>query len=134
MGTSSVDIWDNDDAADWIVDLLDTDDLGVLRDSLQPAEVEGRYLEAPEGARILCAADTVRAALHSGQSTVPGEVLEWVRNHASLDFRSLVPEALAKTRRVLANQSEVRELWEENQELFPAWISQVEALVASLGS
>ena len=70
MGTSSVDIWDNDDAADWIVDLLDTDDLGVLRDSLQPAEVEGRYLEAPEGARILCAADTPGLAARASRRSL----------------------------------------------------------------
>ena len=96
MGTWDVGIWDNDDAADWVGDLSDADDLDLLRNSLQPVEVKNYYLEAPDGVRILCVADTLRAALNLGESTAPEDVLECVKKHSGLDFRSLVPEAVAR--------------------------------------
>ena len=133
MGAWDVGIWDNDDAADWGGDLADTDGIDLLRDSLTPSEVKGCYLEAPEGVRILCVADTLRAALDLGKATVPDEVSTWVKEHANLDYRSLVPNALAKLRRVLAEHSELHELWKENEELYPRWREQVEALAQSLG-
>jgi hypothetical protein len=134
VGTWDVGIWDNDDAADWINELSESRGLDLLQKSLRPAEVKGYYLEAPEGARVLCTADTLLAALKLGGSSVPEDVLNWVNAHARLDFRSLVPEALTRTRRVVTEHSELRELWKENEELFPTWLARVEALINSLGS
>lgn len=133
MGAWDVGIWDNDDAADLIGDLSESNGLDVLQASLRPTEVKGYYLEAPEGVRILCTADTLLSALDLGDSSVPEDVSKWLKSHANLDFRSLIPEALSKTRRVLAENSELRELWEENEELFPQWLARVEAMIKSLG-
>jgi hypothetical protein len=134
VGTWDVGIWDNDDAAEWVDEISGSRGLNVLRQSLSPTEVNGYYLEAPEGVRVLCAADTLVAALKLGGSSVPEEVLNWVNTHASLDFQSLVPATLTNIRRVVAEHSELRELWEEHDELFPTWLARVEAFTKSLGS
>lgn len=134
MGTWDVGIWDNDDATEWVNELSGSRGLDVLRKSLRPAEVSGYYLEAPEGVRVLCAADTLLAALHLSGSSVPEEISNWAHAHAGLDFRSLVPEAMLKARRVMSDHSELRELWQEHTELFPTWLARVEAIIKALGS
>jgi hypothetical protein len=132
VGTWAVGIWDNDDAADWMSELSESRGLDLLQRSFKPNEVKGYYLEAPKGARVLCAADTLLAALKRGGSSVPEDVSKWVDANARLDFQSLVPEALRRVRRVMAEHSELRELWEENEALFSTWLARVEALAASL--
>ena len=132
MGTWDVGIWDNDDAADWISELSESRGLDLPHRSFNPTEVNGYYLEASEGARVLCAADILLAALNRGGSSVPEAVSKWIDANAGLDFQSLVPEALTRVRRVTAEHSELRELWEENEELFSTWLARVEALAASL--
>ena len=134
MGTWDVGIWDNDDATEWVNELSGSRGLDVLRKSLSPAEVNGYYLEAPEGVRVLCAADTLLAALDLSGSSVPEEISNWAHAHAGLDFRSLVPEAILKTRRVMSDHSELRELWQEHEELFPTWLARLEAIIKALGS
>ncbi len=133
MGTWDVGIWDNDAAADWIGELAESRGLDLLHQSLSPREVNGYYLEAPEGARVLCSVDTLLAALGLAGSSAPESVLNWISAHTSLDFRALIPEALEMTRRVTAEHSELRELWQENVDLFPTWLARVEGLIASLG-
>ena len=63
MGAWGVGIYDNDDAADWVAELEDGG-LAVVSAALSTI-VDGDYVEAPEGARAVAAADVV-ARLRSG--------------------------------------------------------------------
>jgi hypothetical protein len=134
MGAWDVGIWDNDEAADWLGDLEELTDLSLIEASLNPTEAGGSYLEAPEGTHILCAGDTLLAALVPGSSTAPDRVVTWVANNRHLGFAGLRKIAASKVLRVLGKDSEIQQLWEENDDLYSAWKARVEAIAIALAS
>ena len=125
--------FDNDDAADWLVELQPTDDQAVLHAALDAAEGEG-YLEAPEGARILCACELVAALTGQAAADLPEIAREWVEQHRALDVSTLVPMARKGIDRVLAVDSELEELWRETADEYPAWRQNVLTLKVRLGT
>lgn len=133
MGTWDTGTFDNDDAMDWAADLADGDDLEVCERSLSPEEVQGYYLEAPDGVSILCAGEVLAALSGRPSPRLPEEVQQWVAAHRQLDPASLVPLAIAKIDRVLAEHSELNELWKENDADYPAWRAGVDDLRLRLG-
>ena len=73
MDTWGVGTFDNDDAADWLAELQATDDEADLQATFEAADDSEGYLEAPEGARILCACELI-AALTGVPSACPRSV------------------------------------------------------------
>ena len=124
--------FDNDDAADWLAELQTMDDEAILHAALDAAE-EG-YLEAPEGARILCACELVAALAGQAAADLPEIAREWVEQHRALDVSTLVPMARKGIDRVLAVDSELEELWRENADEYPAWRQTVLTLKVRLGT
>lgn len=124
--------FDNDDAADWLAELQTTDDEAVLRAALEAVDEGEDYLEAPEGARILCACELVAALTGQAASDLPEIAHEWVEQHQALDVSTLVPMARKGIDRVLARDSELEELWRENVDEYPAWRQNVLTLKARL--
>lgn len=122
--------FDNDDAMDWLVELQATDDEAFLQTTLEAA---GEcYLEAPEGARILCACELVAALTGQAASDLPEIAREWVEQHPVLDVHALLPIAINGLDRVLAMDSELEELWRENADEYTAWRQNVLTLKAKL--
>lgn len=113
--------FDNDDAADWLAELQATDDETVLQAALEAADAGEGYLEAPEGARILCACELVAALIGQAASDLPEMAREWVELHPALDVSTLLPIARNGIDRVLAVDSELEELWRENADEYSAW-------------
>lgn len=124
--------FDNDDAADWLAELQATDDEAVLQAALEAADDSEGYLEAPEGARILCACELVAALTGQAASDLPEMAREWVEQHPALDVSTLVPIARNGIDRVLAVDSELEELWRENAEEYSAWRQSLLTLKARL--
>jgi len=127
-----VNTFENDDAQDWIVELQEDGSVDFLVSSLSADEAGGGYLEAPEGARILCAAEVVAAAVSGDRDALPEEAASWLKGQRDFDFARLAPLAKAGVDRVLAEHSELRELWEENADLFPEWRTSVTRLRSRL--
>ena len=75
----------NDDTADWLAELEETSALSLLKSSLNSHEAEGGYLEAPEDARILCAADTLLTALDPQHSSAPPEARAWLKGRSGMN-------------------------------------------------
>ena len=126
--------FDNDDAADWLAELQATEDEAVLQAALEAADAGEGYLEAPEGARILCACELVAALVGQAASDLPEIALEWVEHHSALDVSTLLPIARNGIDRVLAVDSELEELWRENADEYSAWRQSVLTLKDRLGT
>jgi len=129
MGTWDVGPFDNDDAADWAYVLQDSNDLSVLEAAFS---VEPGYLESPDGSLIVAAAEALTALRGGPSGSMTPETESWVDAHRALDTSPLVPLALQALDRVLGQESELRELWEENDEEFPNWEASVQDLRARL--
>jgi hypothetical protein len=139
MGAWGHGIFDNDDAADWVYELEEAADDGVVERTLRAvaSQPEDAYVEAPEAAAALAAAEVVAAsvtgshdALVSGGAYSEG-ALAWVRSHGSAVRPELVPLALAALRRA-RHSSELRELWDEAGP--DEWLAEVGGLERRLQS
>jgi hypothetical protein len=133
MGAWGTGIYDNDDAADWAHG-LDDGGLDVVRAALQAAHTES-YLDAPDGAAALAAADVIGRLKSGGgeQSPYAESVMNWVDQHEDDDaWIALLPAARAAVAAVLAESSELRELWAEDETNLADWLVVVAELEARL--
>lgn len=122
MGAWGIKTFENDDASDWVYDLEKTSDLSLLRQTLELADCD--YLEAPDGCNILAACEVILALMGKAGSGLPDEVTSWLSKNASLDATPLAGPAKASLARVLSQDSELKELWEETDD-FQTWESGV---------
>jgi hypothetical protein len=72
MGAWGAGAFDNDDALDWLSELVDSPDFALGRAVLDVTALE--YLEAPEGSAALAAAEVVAAARGHPAALLPDEV------------------------------------------------------------
>lgn len=131
MGTWGIKTFDNDGNSDWIYDLEEFDDLSLIEEALSPGDTE--YLEAPDGEVILAAAEIINGIRAKPREGLPGEAVDWINNHKTLDVSGLIEKAITMIDLVLSEKSELRELWEENEEDFPQWKADVLDLKEKLG-
>lgn len=110
MGAWGTGVYDNDDAADWGLE-LGGGGLPLLEAGLSPAD---GYLVSEDGAIAVAAADVV-ARLRSGggeQSAYASDVIDWVQANRGVDWQPLVAPAIAVIDRVLSpGDNELYEVW-----------------------
>ncbi|MEU6847742.1 DUF4259 domain-containing protein [Streptomyces sp. NPDC046716] len=115
MGTWDVHPFDNDTAADFADDLDDAamaEREALIRRALFRAADNQDYLEAPEAEEAVAAAALVAAQCSEGEPvSIPYGPDEPVPT-LSVELKPLAVEALD---RVLADESELAELWEESE-------------------
>lgn len=123
MGAWGVGTFENDDAGDWVYQLEEQEDLTLLTETLKRAAEPSGYLESPACAEALAAAEVVAALGGRAAPDLPEEVRDWVAAHrrkVSPELRDLAVRALDQ----VAADSELKELWEETDEL-QAWSDRV---------
>ncbi|TMN19455.1 DUF4259 domain-containing protein [Pseudoxanthomonas sp. X-1] len=133
VGTWGNGSFENDDAADFMADLTEVADLSLVSDALATVLAAEDYLEAPEACLGIAAAEVVAAA--AGRPTAAAqeeeELTEWLARIAPEVSPGLVKQAIQALDRIVGEQSELRELWEEVDEA-DAWQATVRALKAKL--
>lgn len=136
MGTWSVDAFGNDDAADWAFELEESEDLAPIEQAIATVlEAGDEYIEAPDAAVALAAIEALARLMGKpGERTAYTEnVDKWVASADVEPSADLVDQALAAIARILGDNSELRELWEESED-FDAWIASVSELRDRLGT
>ncbi|MBV5273233.1 MAG: DUF4259 domain-containing protein [Lamprocystis purpurea] len=126
--------FENDDGADWIADLRDEPSLESIREAFaeiaDPAHVG--YVEVPDGAEAVAAAEVLAELLGSpGDDPVLDEDLDELaaalnkelKRESKRDVKTLVKQALDALEIVLndTENSELRQMWDEQAEEMPAW-------------
>jgi hypothetical protein len=114
MGAWGYGSFENDDALDWLHALEGTRDETVVRTAL--ANVAGAaaddYVQAPEAACAVAAAEVVAAAAGAPAPNLPDEVPEWLAEGAATvppEWSELARHSVMRVR----EKSELRELWDE---------------------
>jgi hypothetical protein len=106
------------------------DGLDVVADSLAAAaDIVGEWLEVPDAAAALAAAELVAAARGAPSPLLPAEAIEWARTTPGL--AALAPRARKACEAVRAG-SELREHWIESGAV-AAFEAAVSALAQRLG-
>lgn len=113
MGAWGSGSFENDDALDWADALGESTDASILLEAFQ-AVLAVDYVEAPDAAVALAAAEVVAAARGSPTSELPPSVALWLGAHSDAVGTETVRTAIAAVDRVAAPHSELRELWIES--------------------
>jgi hypothetical protein len=136
MGTWAVDAFGNDYAQDWAEDLHETSNLDAVEDTLNTVLDGGAELEAPFAAEALAAIEVLARLQGKGgpRSEDSAAVDEWVdaRKAKAVKPRTdLAAKAAQAIERILAPDSELRQLWEDSEH-YADWRASVEDLRARL--
>ena len=134
MGAWGEKAFENDSALDWLND-LESEGVDALRDLLARVTDtdEEDYLDVDDGASAIAAAEIVAAARGRGRDRLTKPVLAWLDANADdLVEQDLILAARA-VERVVAGNSELRELWEDGGPDSP-WHADVRTLLTRLGS
>lgn len=134
MGTWSHESFGNDTANDWAYELEDATDFAVIEAALQVALDEGdEYLDADLAMEAIAAVEVIAKRLGKGtQSDVYTEKvdqwLETISEQPSDDVLSLAKRVLE---RIVADDSELKELWLESDE-YELWLGNIQQLKDAL--
>jgi hypothetical protein len=131
MGAWGEKAFQNDSALDWLAEL---DGVSALRAVLSAiAETpEDEYIDVDDGASAVAAAEIVAAALGRGRDRVPKQVDAWIDANAGALVADDLVTARHAVERVLAPNSELRSLWDENGADTP-WHADMRVLLTRLG-
>lgn len=122
--------FENDDALDWLAELQPDDGDEAFAEVFDMViEQKDDYIEAPEAAMALAAAEVLAALLGRPPKTLPDEVTAWLKDKKP-PKRGLVKNAIRAVTYVL-RESELRQLWEDTDH-FADWQAEVEGLLHRL--
>lgn len=137
MGTWGTGLFDNDAAADFMMDLEEANDVRSICESVFQEALESDYLESDLGSNVIVAAAYVDRQVNGTvfsekDAEEPLAIDLFPDSHPHTDLRDLKPLARKALTRVLSQDSELMELWQENEEDFPVWKDEVAALMGRL--
>lgn len=119
--------FENDDALDWLEE-LEAGGADVVRKALAKAGL--RYVEAPDGAIALAAAEVTAASQGNPLGDLPENVTDWVTAHGAEITAEDVEMAVEAVERVAGEESELAELWDDADE--PEWRESLDDLAERL--
>jgi hypothetical protein len=105
--------FENDDALDWL-DELESGGAEVIRKAL--AKAGDRYINAPDGAIALAAAEITSASHGNPLGDLPENVADWVTAHGAEITAEDVEMAVEAVERVAGEEPELAELWDDADE------------------
>ena len=134
MGAWSHEPFGNDSACDWAYELEGKSDFSVIEASLRQVLDNGdEYLDADLASEAVAAAEVLAKSREQGtQSDSYTEAVDnWLAQVDGPPPPGLFDLASRALARVLAPDSELRELWEDSDD-FAAWESSITALQAAV--
>ncbi len=137
MGTWDVGPFDNDTAADWCGDLDDAapeQRVVLIRDALsRVAEHGDEYLDSDDAVEAIAAAAIVASQLPGGTAIDTAYAPDFLLEGGIVGVADDVPAiALRALDRIVGDNSEWRELWEEAEESYPQALASVQSIRATL--
>ena len=136
MGTWGYKHFENDSAFDYSSMIEDSDNpKEILKDTFGHT-LQMDNISADQGQAIIAFAAYVdsqtNGTKYSDDDTDLLDVDTFPQRHPDLDFTDIKELAYKAVLKVLDKDSELNELWEENEEEYPLWIKEVEGLIERL--
>lgn len=129
MGTWSHEPFGNDTANDWAYELEACTDFALVEAALKRVADGAGYLDADEAVEAVAAAEVLAKARGRGTQAdaYTKKIDAWLASITATPSPALSALAQRALARVLAPESELRELWEDSDEFEP-WQASVVAL------
>jgi len=138
MGTWGHNYFENDAAFDYVAEIEESENLKeVIKNLIESAFENEDYLDADVAEGVIVAAiyvdRQVNGTIYSDPDRdEPLAVDTFPERHPQVDLSPYRTRALQALNKVVAEDSELLELWSENEELMLAWKKNVEDLSARL--
>lgn len=128
MGAWSHEPFGNDDANDWAYGLESIEDLSLIEEAIDSALEANDYLESPEASEAIAAIEVLAKLLGKGtqRDSYTEKVDEWVESISIKPDSAVLAKANRTLERILGENSELRELWEEAGA--EEWLASIHAL------
>ena len=126
MGAWGIGSFENDDALDWLSELV-AEGLPASGFAIQAVlDQSGEYLEAPSCSQAIAASEIIAAMLGRPASDLPDDANEWLSRNSQPPGAELVANARQALERIV-NNSELRDLWSETSDR-DRWLASVQGL------
>lgn len=122
MGAWNYGVFDDDTAYDALDDLQASSNITADMEKYFDAVIGAEYVEFDDGHYALVSAAVIDSVINKTQYRCDDATyFQWIETLKCFDFSSLKPKAIAAIDAVLSDSSELKELWEENEELYSSW-------------
>jgi len=137
MGTWEVGPFDNDTAADWCGDLDEAapeQRAELIRDALSRVAQHGdEYLDSDDAVEAIAAAAIVASQMPGGTAINTAYAPDFLLEGGTVEVADDVPSiAVRALDRIVGDDSEWRELWEEAEESYQQALASVQSIRATL--
>ena len=136
MGTWSHEPFGNDTAIDWAYELQNTQDFVLVEQAIQRVlDCGPEYLDADLAVEAVAATEIIAKALGRGTQSdaYTKEVDAWLKSISAVPTSTLRSNAHQAMSRILGSDSELKELWEESEDL-ESWQSSVRLLQSAMSA
>lgn len=122
MGAWDFAVFDDDTAYDVLDDLKESSDIIKDMEKYFDDVIEADYVEYEEGYYALVSAAVLDSVMNDTQYRCDDEdYFEWIKSLKPIDLTSLQSKAIKAIDVIISDKSELKELWEENEELYSSW-------------
>lgn len=122
MGAWSYAVFDDDTAYDALDDLMASSEIMDDMERYFDEVIQAEYVGYDEGHYALVSAAVMDSAINDTPHRCDEDTyFEWTKSLKSLDLTPLRQKAVKAIDAVISNHSELKELWEENEELYHSW-------------
>ena len=122
MGAWDFAVFDDDTAYDVLDDLKESSDISKDMEKYFDDVIEADYVEYEEGYYALVSAAVLDSVVNDTQYRCDDEdYFEWIKSLKKIDLTSLQSKAIKAIDVIISDKSELKELWEENEELYSSW-------------
>lgn len=122
MGAWNYAVFDDDTAYDALDDLRASSEINTDMERYFDEVIQAGYVGYDEGHYALVSAAVIDSVINDIHHRCDEEdYFEWTKSLKQLDFSSLKQKAVMAIDAVLSRDSELKELWEENEELYGLW-------------
>lgn len=120
--------FENDDALDWVENYLKRGGPAAVERTITTVAKGKGYLEAPEASYAIAACEVLAAAQGRPSPDLPEDVAALAKRMPAKVSDVVRKNARDALDRILKDESELRELWQDAGEDFAAWKKSVEDL------
>lgn len=137
MGAWGYGHFEDDSALDFMADVEESSSPKKIINSAFDTALSTDYVDPDEGNAVIVAATYIDRQLNGTKFSKedqiePLDVDTFPDRHPDMDFSDLRKKAVLALNRILADDSELKELWEENEEDYPSWKQGIEQLIQRL--
>lgn len=132
MGAWDYGIFDDDTACDLSLEIGETDDPKLFFRMAFETALQAPYLEYTEGHAVTVSAAYIDHILHGTAYGDEENMVAFKTKFPALLLTDLKPLAVSALDVVIGEQSELRELWAENEDLYPKWKQNIQSLMTRL--